>query len=103
MDIWHWVQELQRELHAQGHDRLASLMRRVPSATCDGQHAEVEAIVPEAVALARSLDLPWAELFMRHWLLQSRVLHRFDVSAGTLQAVELLDFASRDALRECPQ
>src|SRR6478609_8154635 len=61
-------------------------------------------MVPEALALARAAKNPWLEVFVRHWLLQSRVLHRRDVSRDTMtQAVSLLEFASRPETRECPQ
>lgn len=103
MDIWAWVSDTERALREAGHDRLATLIDEIPSAVCDDDHARVDALVPEAVALARALKLPWVELFLRHWHLQSRVLHRLEVKSAQREAVALLEAAHRDDMRECPQ
>jgi len=104
MNIWEWVEETTEELKRSGQGRLAELIDALPTACCDGNHERVESLVPEALALARALEQPWLELFVRHWLLQSRVLHRHDVSRDTMtQAVSLVEFASRPETRECPQ
>lgn len=104
MDVWEWVHRAESELRESGHTRLAQLMDEVSSACCDGHHDRVESIVPEALALARPLNHPWLEVFLRHWLLQSRVLHRHDVSRDTLaQAVSLIELTGRPEARECPQ
>jgi len=104
MDVWEWVHRAESELRQNGHARLAQLMDEVSSACCDGHHDRVESIVPEALALARPLNHPWLEVFLRHWLLQSRVLHRHDVSRDTLaQAVSLIELTGRPEARECPQ
>lgn len=102
MNIWQWVGETERELRAQGHGRLAELLDELPSAVCNDRHEQVDALVPEAISLARGLELPWVELFVRHWSLQSRVLHRMDAKALG-DALALLDFAHTDATRDCPQ
>ncbi|HET9932239.1 MAG TPA: hypothetical protein VFQ35_16160, partial [Polyangiaceae bacterium] len=104
MNIWEWVHDAVRELRGNGQERLAELIDDVSTACCDGQHDRVENIVPEALALARAAKNPWIELFIRHWLLQSRVLHRHDVSRDTMkEAVSLIEFASRPETRDCPQ
>jgi hypothetical protein len=102
MDIWSWVTELQKELRAQGHERLAAMLEQLPDAACDDRHEEVDAISSEALALTRSLDLPWAEVFVRHWTLQSRVMHRMDATVLS-EALRLVDFAHDDAAHGCPQ
>lgn len=103
MDIWKWVEEGQEELEHQGHHRLAHLMRVLSSYTVDENHAQVDAIVPEALALARAIKNPWIEVFIRHWHLQSQVLHRYEVTKMLPEAVNLLEFAYRDNTRDCPQ
>jgi tetratricopeptide (TPR) repeat protein len=104
MDVWAWVHETTEELRASGQGRLADLMDEVSSACCDGEHERVENMVPEALALARALKRPWIEVFVRHWFLQSRVLHRHDVSRDTMKhAVSLIELASRPETRDCPQ
>jgi len=103
MDIWQWVGARKRELRESGQERLASLMSALPSLVCDDEHARVEALVPEALGLARAAKLPWVEVFVRHWLLQSRVFHRHDVGRSRHEAVSLLEFANREETRGCPQ
>jgi tetratricopeptide (TPR) repeat protein len=103
MDIWNWVDEAQAELIKQKHHRLALLMDLLPHYTNNEYHAEMDAIVPEALALARALKSPWIEVFIRHWNLQSRVLHRHEITEMLPEAVSLLEFANRDDTRDCPQ
>jgi tetratricopeptide (TPR) repeat protein len=103
MNIWKWVEEVQDELVRQGHHRLAELMRVLPSYTENENHAQLDAIVPEALALARAIKNPWIEIFIRHWNLQSKVLDRYEVSKMLPEAVNLLELAHRDNTRDCPQ
>ncbi|RKZ86342.1 MAG: hypothetical protein DRR19_15065 [Candidatus Parabeggiatoa sp. nov. 1] len=103
MDIWKWVLETQKDLTHQGHHRLVHLMRMLPHYTVNEEHVQVDALVPEALALARSIKNPWLEVFLRHWYLQSRVAHRHDVTDMLPEAVSLLEFAHRDETRDCPQ
>jgi hypothetical protein len=99
MNIWAWVYETQHELREAGHGRLADLMDAIPEATIADRDAEVEAIAPEAIGLARSLELPWVEIFVRHWQMQASE-SGFD---SLPDAVDLLELSHRDANRACPQ
>lgn len=103
MDIWDWVGRAHDELEQAGHQRLSQLLRHLPDAVCDNHHARVDAIYPEALALARAAENPWLEVFVRHWNLQSRILHRHEVEDWMGEAVALLEFANRPETRECPQ
>lgn len=103
MDIWRWVEAIKRELHRDGHGRLATLVEDLPNLVCNDDHGRVEAVVPEAVALARAARKPWVEVFVRHWALQSRVLHRYEAQGHLGEAVALLEFANREDTRQCPQ
>ncbi|MFV8752540.1 hypothetical protein ACNOYE_18490 [Nannocystaceae bacterium ST9] len=106
MDIWDWVEGTTERLREGDieQQRLARLMRELPTATCDDEHERVDTLVPEAIALARRLAEPWVELFLRHWNLQSRVLHRNLARPDELrEAVDLLEFANRQATQKCPQ
>jgi hypothetical protein len=103
MNVWGWVHATRRELYAAGEERLATLMGALPTAVCAGDGARVDAIVPEALALARAIEHPWVEVFIRHWDLQSRVLKRLEVKNALPDAVGLLDFAHREETRDCPQ
>jgi tetratricopeptide (TPR) repeat protein len=103
MDIWRWTRSTKRELRKRGHGRLATLVDDLPNLVCNDEHGRVEAVVPEAVALARAAHEPWVEVFVRHWALQSRVLHRYEAGPHLAEAVALLEFANRDETRQCPQ
>jgi hypothetical protein len=105
MNIWAWVHEIKQRLDRgePREQRLAELMNELPSAAVDEAHERVDSMVPEAVALARELDEPWVEVFVRHWNLQSRVLHRRQAGEELREAVSLLDFASGPLTRGCPQ
>lgn len=103
MDIWEWVHDITAELRRNGQDRLADLIRRLPSETVDDHHDRVDTLAPEALALARAAELPWVEVFVRHWHLQSRILHRCQGDMALGEAVALVDFSHSEAARGCPQ
>ena len=103
MDIWAWYHERVEQLYEDGQNRLVEIMENIPSYTVDGYHDKVDAVVPEGLALARSIKDQWVELFLRHWELQSLVLHRIDVKQGLPKAVSLLEFAHREENLACPQ
>ncbi len=103
MDIWDWVEETQKKLIEQGNHRLADFIDRLPSYTVDEEHEQVDAIVPEALALTKSIKNPWLEIFIRHWNLQSKVVHRNEVTDMLPEALNLLEFSNREETRNCPQ
>ncbi|MDJ0940281.1 MAG: hypothetical protein QNJ00_11010 [Woeseiaceae bacterium] len=103
MDIWNWVWDIQWELRDSGHEALADFMDRIPSDTVAGHHDRVDLYADEAIALARDVGNPWVEIFLRHWRLQSTVLHRQDAKRSIREAVELLEFSHRPENRDCPQ
>lgn len=102
MDLWAWVNALEKRLRDEGHVRLAELIDRLPTEVVNDRHDRVDALYAEALAQAQSLQLPWLEVFLRHWWLQSRVLHRMDATALG-EAVSLVEFAHRDETAGCPQ
>ncbi len=103
MNIWSWVHSSCFDLYEEGHFRLAELMTELPSAVCDGDHEQAEAMVAEALPLARAIEKPWLEIFLRHWLAQSRILYRRDVTQGLSEVVSLFEFANREQNQDCPQ
>lgn len=102
MDVWEWVEEVHDSLLEQGHHRLAYLIYELPSAVTADQHQRIEALYPEALALARETRNPWLEIFVRHWYLQSRVLKQLDASALS-EAISLVEFSHRPEHIACPQ
>lgn len=103
MDIWAWVRQSVTRLRDDGQHRLADLIDELPGWVCANDHAKVDAAVPEALALAKRLDDPWLQIFIRHWQLQSRIVNRCDVKDYLGEAVALTEFSSRDAHKSCPQ
>lgn len=103
MDIWEWTFGAEQELRKNGNERLADIMNDLPSYVCDDNHNKVDLIYPEALSLAKKQDNPWVEIFIRHWHLQSQVLHRHNVTGSLNEAVDLLEFSSRDKNANCPQ
>jgi tetratricopeptide (TPR) repeat protein len=103
MEIWSWLDAVKRELREAEQFRLVEIIDRLPHVVCENRHEEVEAMVPEGLALARDLAQPWLEVFLRHWLAQSRILRRCDVNHGMSEIISLLEFAHREETRDCPQ
>ncbi|HLJ63260.1 MAG TPA: hypothetical protein VKT70_04085, partial [Stellaceae bacterium] len=58
-----WLDDLQEKLRGDGQERLADLADAIPKANWDDHHDRLEALAPEALALARSAKLPWLEVF----------------------------------------
>lgn len=102
MDVWSWFEDAADQL-ADQDPALAGRLWNLPSLVVDGRHHEVEAVVPELLAAARRLRLPWLEVFVRHWRLQSLVLHQGDVTRGLAEAVSLVERAHREDAIGCPQ
>lgn len=103
MDIWKWVNEAEAEARRLGNTRLAELIDRLPTVVTEDAHAQVDALFPEALALARQAKSPWLEVFFRHWNLQSRIFHRSEPGEWLAESISLLEFAHREDTRECPQ
>ncbi|MCB9671601.1 MAG: hypothetical protein H6736_14920 [Alphaproteobacteria bacterium] len=103
MDIWSWVGEHLEPLWEQD-PALAEQIDELSTWTCDGEHARVDAALPAIVARVQKLGLPWLEVFVRHWGLQSRILHRQDARDDALrEAVDLVERAHRPDAIGCPQ
>lgn len=103
MDIWSWVYGAINDLFDQGHIDLANYMERIPRDVLDGRHEKIDNYIEEAVALAKEANHSWAELFLRHWYLQSTVLHRTQPKSMLKEAVSLLEFSTREENLDCPQ
>jgi|GEM_PF-511748 len=102
MDIWSWVADTVRSVLKE-HPRLAWMLYRFAGFVVNNQHEQVEALYPEAMALAAQVRQPWLEVFFRHWLLQSRILRRSMVRESLPDAIDLLERSHREDTRDCPQ
>ncbi|MDL2317380.1 hypothetical protein LJC59_10005, partial [Desulfovibrio sp. OttesenSCG-928-A18] len=103
MDIWGWVEKLTEELEESGQDRVASLFYRIVDLICDNEIAQVEALLPEALAAAKAMENPWAEVFFRHQEMRLRLGLRGEGESALPSVVDLLEFAHSDACEGCPQ
>lgn len=103
MDTWAWVGTAYRDLVDAEQHRLAEALRELPGHAVSGRHQQVDALVPEVLAQARAAGLPWVEVFVRHWHLQSRVLQRYEGEKALPETVALLEFAHRAETADCPQ
>ena len=103
MDIWGWVYDVEEKLREEGKNSLADGIDKLPSDTVDGRHQEIDNYIGELVAEAKNSGHSWVELFIRHWYLQSKVLHRNEPKDAIKEAVSLLEFAHTEENRDCPQ
>ena len=102
MDNYAWVSELAEKLHEQGQERLAHLIHDIPTQKFEGNHALVEALVPEALAASRSLEIPWLDVYFKHWLCASRIeRHQGEVLLS--EVVSAYESAHQDKTQGCPQ
>ena len=102
MDIWEWVFQIRRDLRASGRADVVDGINALPSAANGGEVDRALAVASELVAHAQGLELPWLEVFARHWRLQA--LHLDARGATTLaEATSLFEFAHRDDTERCPQ
>lgn len=103
MNVFAWVWRLQQELRHDGDADLAGQISELPTLVCNGDHAQADAMVPTMLEAARARQLPWLEVFVRHWHLQSRVAKRGEGKSALTDAVEAVDRAHRPDTRSCPQ
>lgn len=102
MDMFSWFRATVDVLDE--HDpTLTREVYRLAGWACDGERARIQASVPRLLAEARRLELPWLEIYVRHWALQSRVARHYEVAEGLSEAVSLVERAHRPDARECPQ
>ena len=103
MDITAWLGTLQNELREAGQERTALLIDRIPELTHDNKRAQVEALLPEALAAARALKNPWLEIYFRHWEMRTRLSNNGEGETALSDVVALLELAHREENLSCPQ
>jgi len=103
MNLWSWVWGVTSDLRKNNETELVRQVSNISSDTCAGRHKQVDLYAKQAIQRARKLKLSWLEVFLRHWHLQSLVLHRANPKMGIKEAVSLLEFSSREDTKDCPQ
>lgn len=97
--VWNWLEDIKDDLDAQGESRLLELIDCFPG----NKLAYIEASLPEALARARALRLPWLEVYFRHWALQARIFEGQEGASALPEAVATFEFAHREENRACPR
>lgn len=103
MDIWNWVEKLQDDLGEAGQAQSAQLLTRLTDEVCELRMDRVDALLPEARALGKTLGNPWLEVFVGHWEMRNRVGNRLEGESALGDAVALFERAHRADTVECPQ
>ena len=102
MDVFAWVNDLTERLDEED-PQLAYEIANLADWACSGHRDRLEGALPRIVAEARRRDLPWLEVYARHWGLQSSVVRHYEVERGLGEAVSAMERASREDVRDCPQ
>lgn len=103
MDIWNWVEKLQDDLGEAGQAQSAQLLTRLTDEVCELRIDRVDALLPEARALGKTLGNPWLDVFVGHWEMRNRVGNRLEGESALGDAVALFERAHRADTVECPQ
>lgn len=101
--IWDWIIRLDEELQEAGQGQVAKLIDQFSTEVCELNMEKVDAMLPEAIALSRSLNNPWLEVFFRHWEMRNRVGNRVEGEVALADAVKYFEMAHREETYECPQ
>ncbi|MEO1269756.1 MAG: hypothetical protein AAFX99_16845, partial [Myxococcota bacterium] len=104
MNTFQWVGKAQEKLVEDGQLRLAQILDAIPSLVSRHEHETLDALMPEALSLTHQAaqQQSWLEIYLRHWNLQSHILHRMETADWLAEAVELLEFAHREENIACP-
>ena len=102
VDIWAWVGDTQRQLHEAGNTGLAMAIGDVPAQALEGRYSQLDVLAPAIAQQAENLELPWLEFYARYWHLLGRVADRAQGAVAIGDAEQLLSFAQREEVRDCP-
>jgi tetratricopeptide (TPR) repeat protein len=102
VDIWAWVGETQQQLSEAGNVGLAMALGDLPAQAYEGRYPQLDVMAPAIAQQAEALELPWLEFYARYWHLLGRVGDRAQGAVAVEDAEQLLAFAQREDVRECP-
>ncbi|MDR3087609.1 MAG: hypothetical protein LBU45_06630 [Azoarcus sp.] len=103
MDIWKWVEKLTDDLNQAGQSASARILDELPGYICELEMERAEALIPEARALARSLENPWLEVFVGHWEMRNRLGNKYEGESALPDVISLFERAHRPDAIDCPQ
>ncbi|NRQ34274.1 tetratricopeptide repeat protein [Nonomuraea sp. NN258] len=102
VDIWAWVGETQQQLSEAGNVGLAMALGDLPAQAYEGRYPQLDVMAPAIAQQAETLELPWLEFYARYWHLIGRIGDRAQGAVAIDDAKQLLAFAQREDVRECP-
>ncbi|MEU6712548.1 tetratricopeptide repeat protein [Nonomuraea sp. NPDC046802] len=102
VDIWAWVGDTQQQLSEAGNVGLAMALGDLPAQAYDGRYPQLDVMAPAIAQQAEALELPWLEFYARYWHLIGRIGDRAQGAVAIDDAQQLLAFAQREDVRECP-
>ncbi|MEV4564138.1 tetratricopeptide repeat protein [Nonomuraea sp. NPDC049419] len=102
VDIWAWVGETQQQLSEAGNVGLAMALGDLPAQAYEGRYPQLDVMAPAIAQQAEALELPWLEFYARYWHLIGRIGDRAQGAVAVDDAKQLLAFAQREDVRECP-
>ena len=103
MNIWQWVENLQMDLAEAGQPHNARLIENISSYCADQEVEKVEALLPEAKALCKTLENPWLSVYVGHWEMRHRLGNKKEGETALADAVALFELAHREDTQDCPQ
>ncbi|MGW5161795.1 tetratricopeptide repeat protein, partial [Nonomuraea wenchangensis] len=102
VDIWAWVGDTQQQLSEAGNVGLAMALGDLPAQAYEGRYPQLDVMAPAIAQQAETLELPWLEFYARYWHLVGRIGDRAQGAVALDDARQLLAFAQREDVRECP-
>ncbi|MFC4115742.1 tetratricopeptide repeat protein [Nonomuraea zeae] len=102
VDIWAWVGETQQQLSEAGNVGLAMALGDLPAQAYEGRYPQLDVMAPAIAQQAETLELPWLEFYARYWHLIGRIGDRAQGAVAIDDAQQLLVFAQREDVRDCP-
>ncbi|MDA0637112.1 tetratricopeptide repeat protein [Nonomuraea sp. MCN248] len=102
VDIWAWVGETQQQLSEAGNVGLAMALGDLPAQAYEGRYPQLDVMAPAIAQQAEALELPWLEFYARYWHLVGRIGDRAQGAVAVEDAEQLLAFARREDVRDCP-
>nr|SBO93443.1 FOG: TPR repeat [Nonomuraea gerenzanensis] len=74
----------------------------LPAQAYEGRYPQLDVMAPAIAQQAEALELPWLEFYARYWHLIGRIGDRAQGAVAIDDAQQLLAFAQREDVRECP-
>ncbi|PRX69223.1 hypothetical protein B0I32_102280 [Nonomuraea fuscirosea] len=102
VDIWAWVGDTQQQLSEAGNVGLAMALGDLPAQAYEGRYPQLDVMAPAIAQQAETLELPWLEFYARYWHLVGRIGDRAQGAVALADVEQLLAFAQREDVRDCP-